>query len=87
MELALSVNEDLAQLFALLHLPRGVFLTHAAQGSHHLFGVGLVEGTDGTGEFGVGVFDEVEAIFAVLRVEGVAGAHIFKLDGTTYVAG
>ena len=86
-ELALSLHENLAQFLALLHLPSGVFLAHTAEGSHHLFGVGFIDGTDGAGNLGVGVFDEVEAVVAVLGVEGVARAHILELHGTTDVAG
>ena len=87
MELTLSVHENLAQLLALFHHPRGVFLTQTREGGHHLFGVGFVDGTDGAGEFGVGVFDEVKAVVALFVVERVARAHVFQLHGAADVTG
>ena len=68
-ELSLTVHEDLAQFLALLYFPRGVFLTHAVQCRHHLFGVGLVHRLNGAGIFGVGVFDKVEAVLAGRKAE------------------
>ena len=86
-ELSLSVHQDLTQLLALFNFPSGVFLTHAVEGRHHLFGFGFVQGTDGTCILGVGIFNKVEAVVAVLAVERVARAHIFQFDGATDVAG
>ena len=85
-EFALAMHQYLAQFLALLHLPSGVLLPHAVEGSHHLFGVGFVGGLDGTGVFWIGVFNEVETVLAVLAIECVAGTHIFEFDCTTDVA-
>ena len=85
-EFALSVHENLAQFLALLYFPRGVFLTHTSEGCHHLLGVGLVDGTDGACKLGVGIFDEVETMVAILAVEGIARAHVLEFDGTADIA-
>ena len=85
-EFALSVHENLAQFLALLNFPRGVFLTHTGKGGHHLFGVGLVDGTDGARKLGVGIFDKVKAMVAVFAVEGIARAHVLEFDGTADIA-
>ncbi len=46
-ELALSVDNNLAQFLRLLNHPCGILLTHLGQGHHHLLGLGFVYGLDG----------------------------------------
>ena len=87
MEFALSVNEDLAQFLRLFNYPCGVFLTHACERCHHLFGFAFADGADGAGILRVGVFDKVEAVVAVLGIEGVSGAYVLELYGAADVAG
>ena len=87
MELSLAVYNDLAQLLRLLHLPRGILLAHLLQRIHHLLRLALVDRTDGATVFGIGIFDEIEAILTVLVVQRVAGLHVFQLHGATDIAG
>ena len=82
-ELALSVHQNLTKFLTLLNFPSRIFLAHAVESNHHLFGVGLVDGTNGTCKLRIGIFDKIEAIVAVFAVQGVAGADIFELDGAT----
>ena len=48
MELTLTMNQNLLQFLALLYLPCGILLAHPVQSVHHLLGLALVNGTDGT---------------------------------------
>lgn len=85
-EFALTMDEDLAQLLRLLHLPCRVFLAHTVECCHHLFRIRLIDGTDGASIFRVGILYPVELVIAVLTVERIARAHILQLDRATDVA-
>ena len=86
-ELALAREDGLFQFFGLLHDPCGVFLVHAGEYHVELFGVAFGDGAHGALIFGSGIFYEVELDVAAFLVEGVAGAHVFELDGCADVAG
>ena len=85
-ELALTLHEGLLQFLRLFQNPGRVFLRHLLDGGHHLLGVALVLGLDGTDVLGVRIFDEVEAVFTVLAGQRVASAHVFQLHGAADVA-
>ena len=85
MEFALTMHEHLTQLLALFHHPSGVFLAQTSERSHHLFRFGFIHRTDGTSEFRIRIFDEVETMFAALAIERVAGAHILEFHCATNV--
>ena len=86
-ELALAVDDGLAQFLALLHHPCWVFLAHLQQCRHHLLRVGGIHGLDGTAVFGVWIFYEVEVLLRALAIERVACLHILQLHGAADVAG
>ena len=60
---------------------------HACEYGRKFFGIAFCDRTNGSLIFGCGVFDEVELVFAAFFIEGVAGAHIFEFDSSTYVTG
>ena len=84
-EFTLSVNDNLLQLLALFNLPCGILLTHLLQGIHHLLGLLLVYGTNGTAILGIGILDEVETVLAILSIQRISGLHILQLNGTSDV--
>lgn len=86
-EFALPAEDGLLEFFALLDLPRGIFLVHAIEDSGQLFGIRFSHGTHGTLVFRRRVFYKIEGVFASLFVESVAGAHVFKLHSRTDIAG
>ncbi len=86
-ELALTREDGLLELLALLDNPCGILLVHAGEDGHEFLGVALGDGTDGTLIFGRGELDEVKLIFTTFLVESVACAHILKLHGCTDVTG
>ena len=85
-ELALSLHDGLAQLFALLDNPRWVFLAHLQQGSHELFGFLRVHRLDGTHIFRVRILDEIEVLLYTLTVQCIARLDVFQLHRTAYIA-
>ena len=87
MEFTLSVNKNLAEFLALFDLPCRVFLTHLLKGVHHLLGLAFVDSADGTRILGVGIFNEVEAVVAILAVKCITGLDIFELNAAANVAG
>ena len=60
---------------------------HASENCAEFFRVGFVSRLDGALIFWSRIFDEVEALFETLFVEGVACAHVFHLHCSTDVAG
>ena len=85
-ELTLSVNNNLTELFRLLDDPRRILLVQTVAGCHHLLGVGLVLRTDSTGILVVGIDNEVEQVVGILAVEGVACLDVLQFDGAAYIA-
>ena len=85
-ELALSLHDGLAQLFALLDNPRWVFLAHLQQGSHELFGFLRVHRLDGTHIFRVRILDEIEVLLYTLTVQCIASLDVFQLHRTANIA-
>jgi len=86
MKLTLTVNNDLAQLLALFHHPRGVFLMHFQQRGHEFFHVLRIGGLHRTAVFGVGIFDEIISRLRAFAVERVAGFHVFEFHRATDIA-
>ena len=84
-ELTLTMNDNLAQLLRLLNNPCRILLTHLLQSGHHLLGLALVNGLDGTRELRVRILDEVELILYILTIKGVTSLNVLKLNGTTNI--
>ncbi len=87
MEFSLSANDGLTQFLALLNNPSRILLMHTEKCGHEFFGVCGIDGLDSTGEFRVGILDEIKLPLTILAVERIAGLHILEFHRTTDVAG
>ena len=87
MELSLSVNQCLFQLFRLFNHPCRIFFAHTIQDSHHLFYIRFIHRFDSTGIFRIRIFDKVEFIIAVLTVQCISCFHILQFYSSTDITG
>ena len=81
-EFALTRNDGLTQLLALLDQQRGILLVHAVEHGTQFLGLALVQGADGALELGSGIGNKVKHVLAALLVQGVAAAHVFQFHGS-----
>ena len=86
-ELTLSVNNSLTQLFGLLYHPSRIFLTHAVKDNHHFFRIGFIQRLDSTRVFRIRILNKIETVFSAFTIQSISGMHIFQFHGTANITG
>ena len=84
-ELTLAMNENLTKFLRLLNNPSGILQTHTGQSRHHLLGLLLVDGADGTGIFRLWELHKVVFPVDSTLIQGIAGTAILQLGSTADV--
>ena len=87
-EFALTGENGLLQLFALLNFPCRVFFVHTVKNDRQLFSITLGYRPYGALIFRSRIFNEIiESYLTAFFIKGVATTYIFQLHCSTYVAG